>query len=59
MKSMLITASEKNTGAENAVCASGFKGHMDALKLLAEIGWALVIISPFVWRYIFNKWDDF
>jgi hypothetical protein len=31
----------------------------DALKLLAEIGWALVIISPFVWRYIFNKWDDF
>jgi len=28
------------------------------LKLLAEIGWTLVIISPFVWRYIFNRWDD-
>ena len=31
---------------------------METLKTIAEIGWVLVIISPFVWRYIFNKWDN-
>ena len=31
---------------------------MNALKLFAEIGWALVVISPFVWRYAFNKMDE-
>lgn len=31
---------------------------MDYLKIVAAIGWALAIISPFVWRYIFNKWDE-
>ena len=31
---------------------------MNALKLFAEIGWALVVISPFVWRYVFNKMDE-
>lgn len=30
---------------------------MNALKLFAEIGWALVVISPFVWKYVFNKMD--
>lgn len=31
---------------------------MDDLKIITAIGWGLAIISPFVWRYIFNKWDD-
>ena len=30
---------------------------METLKIFAAVGWALAIISPFVWRYIFNKWD--
>ena len=30
---------------------------MNTLKIIAEVGWALVVISPFVWRYIYNKLD--
>ena len=28
------------------------------LKVIALIGWALLIISPFVWRAIFNWYDE-
>lgn len=31
---------------------------MIELKAIAEIGWALVVMSPFVWRAIFNWIDD-
>jgi hypothetical protein len=31
---------------------------MKTLKIIAEISLALVIISPFVWRYVFNKLDE-
>lgn len=31
---------------------------METLKLLAEIGWTLVILSPFIWRAVFNYWDS-
>jgi hypothetical protein len=30
---------------------------METLKTFAEIGWALAIVSPFIWRYIFNHLD--
>lgn len=30
---------------------------METLELLAEIGWTLVILSPFIWRAVFNYWD--
>jgi hypothetical protein len=30
---------------------------MTELKLLAEIGWALVVLSPFIWRAVFNYLD--
>lgn len=32
--------------------------NMEDYKTLAAIGWALVAISPFVWRFIFNMIDD-
>ena len=25
------------------------------LEMIAEVGWVLVIISPFFWRWIYNK----
>lgn len=31
---------------------------METLELLAEIGWMLVILSPFIWRAVFNYWDS-
>ncbi len=31
---------------------------METLKLLGEIGWTLVILSPFIWRAVFNYWDS-
>jgi len=31
---------------------------MEELKLIAEIGWMLVVISPFFWRFVFDKWDE-
>jgi len=30
---------------------------METLKILAEIGWTLVIVSPFIWRAVFNYWE--
>ncbi len=31
---------------------------METLKMLAEIGWTLVIVSPFIWRVVFNYCDE-
>lgn len=28
------------------------------LKILAMLGWGLLIISPFVWRAFFNWYDE-
>lgn len=30
---------------------------MEELKVMCAIGWCLAIISPFVWRMVYN-WDD-
>lgn len=26
--------------------------------MLCELGWALFVISPFIWRFIFNWYDE-
>ena len=29
-----------------------------SIKFVAAIGWYLAIISPFVWKFIFNWYDE-